>query len=308
VICVSLLDDGVLRRVTWRRFAGAPAHQPELERARPPALRWSLAALVLALSFVVFVRELVFTVPRQELRSENGWGPALLDSAERLVLEPTSALMEQVAPFRSISGYGLFRVMTTSRQEIAVEASDDGASWRELAFRFKPGDPARRPRWSTPHMPRLDWQMWFAALAPRQAGWLQPFTQRLLEGEPAVWWLLGEEVPANGPPRYLRLVLWDYRFTSPAERRESGAWWHRERLGELTGSLRRDEAELADQSPERPAGKSDAVRSKANSLSAQRGRVEEADDQDEAEIKGVSHGLLPPAWHVLSGRLEAAFA
>jgi hypothetical protein len=86
-------------------------------------------------------------------------------------------------------------------------------------------------------MPRLDWQMWFAALAPRQAGWLQPFTQRLLEGEPAVWGLVSEDLPATGPPRFLRLAYHDYRFTTQAERRENGAWWHRERAGELTGPL-----------------------------------------------------------------------
>ena len=235
VLCVSLLDDAVLRRLPGRR-SSEPAVGPRSRRR--PALRWCLASLVLALSFVVFVRELVYTVPRQELRPDNALGPALLDTAQRLVLEPTAPVLERVDPFRSISGYGLFRVMTTSRQEIALEASDDGVKWRELEFRFKPGDPARRPRWATPHMPRLDWQMWFAALAPRQAGWLVPLSERLLEGEPAVWRLLAEELPAAGPPQWLRLVLYDYRFTTPEERRASGAWWHRERVGELTDPLR----------------------------------------------------------------------
>jgi lipase maturation factor 1 len=233
VLCVSLLDDGALRLARRRPAANPAGRQP----IPPPWLRWAFAVTVLSLSFVVSVRELVYTVPRHELRPDNTWGPAVLETAEGLVLEPTDALLEWIAPFRSINGYGLFRVMTTSRPEIAVEVSDDGASWRELAFRFKPGDPAQRPRWATPHMPRLDWQMWFAALAPRQAGWLQPFTQRLLEGEPAVWRLVGEDLPTAGPPRFLRLAYHDYRFTTRAERRENGTWWQRERLGELTGPL-----------------------------------------------------------------------
>jgi hypothetical protein len=242
VLCVSLLDDAALaapRRLARRRKAPVPG-PAQVPPQRPPAVaRWSFAGGVLALSFVVFVRELVYTVPRHELRPDNFLGPALLDTAQRIVLEPAAPVLERIDPFRSISGYGLFRVMTTSRQEIAVEASEDGASWRELRFRFKPGDPARRPRLAAPHMPRLDWQMWFAALAPRQAGWLDPFTQRLLEGEPAVWRLLGEGLPPAGPPRWLRLVLYDYRFTTPAERRVSGEWWHRERVGELTKPMER---------------------------------------------------------------------
>ena len=74
-------------------------------------------------------------------------------------------LSQWVEPFRSTNSYGLFAVMTTSRPEIIVEGSDDGASWRPYRFRWKPCELDRRPRFTTPHLPRLDWQMWFAALA-----------------------------------------------------------------------------------------------------------------------------------------------
>src|SRR6185437_4658084 len=67
-------------------------------------------------------------------------------------------------PFRSVNGYGLFAVMTTARPEIAIEGSDDGRTWREYPFRYKPSELDRAPRWVAPHQPRLDWQMWFAAL------------------------------------------------------------------------------------------------------------------------------------------------
>src|SRR5262249_7058642 len=78
---------------------------------------------------------------------------------------PFVRLYVWVAPFRSVNGYGLFRVMTTSRPEIIVEGSADGRTWQAYEFRHKPGDLRRRPDFVAPHQPRLDWQMWFAALS-----------------------------------------------------------------------------------------------------------------------------------------------
>jgi hypothetical protein len=95
-------------------------------------------------------------------------------------------VLTSVAPMNSINGYGLFRVMTTQRPEIIVEVSADGTLWKEQEFKWKPGDGARRPRFVEPHMPRLDWQMWFAALDPFSAqAWLVRLAEQLLAGEPA---------------------------------------------------------------------------------------------------------------------------
>ena len=83
-----------------------------------------------------------------------------------------------IEPLHIVSAYGLFAVMTTQRNEIVIEGSDDGVNWREYEFRYKPGDVTRRPRWNIPHQPRLDWQMWFAALDdPRRLPWFQRFLQ-----------------------------------------------------------------------------------------------------------------------------------
>ena len=39
----------------------------------------------------------------------------------------------------------------------------------------------RRPPWNIPHQPRLDWQMWFAALDdPRRLRWFALFLTRVL--------------------------------------------------------------------------------------------------------------------------------
>jgi len=134
-----------------------------------------------------------------------------------------------VAPFRSVNSYGLFAVMTTRRPEIIVEGSDDGRTWKPYEFRWKPGDPSRRPRFTGLHMPRLDWQMWFAALGNyRQNSWFVNFLLRLLQGSPEVLALLDRNPFPDGPPRYVRAVLYEYHFTDSATRRESGTWWQRE--------------------------------------------------------------------------------
>ena len=143
-------------------------------------------------------------------------------------------LLTWVAPFNSVNGYGLFRVMTTERPEIVIEVSDDGTRWKEQEFRWKPGDVTRRPRFIEPHMPRLDWQMWFAALDPSSAqDWLLSLATRLLAGDAAVTRLLGLN-PLDVRPRYVRLVYYRYHFTSFSERAKDGAWWKREFLAYLT--------------------------------------------------------------------------
>jgi hypothetical protein len=147
-------------------------------------------------------------------------------------LGPLPALQHILAPLRIVNGYGLFAVMTTSRPEIIMEGSADGRSWVLYEFRYKPGDPGRRPPFVAPHQPRLDWQMWFAALGGYQrTPWVESFQARLLEGSPEVLGLLAENPFPGRPPRYVRATLWSYRFTSPEERRSSGEWWRREILG-----------------------------------------------------------------------------
>ena len=145
---------------------------------------------------------------------------------------PLEPAVRWISPLRSTNGYGLFAVMTTSRPEIVVEGSDDGQTWRPYEFRWKPGDPMRRPRFVAPHQPRLDWQMWFAALGGYEENpWLVAFLQKLLEGSPQVIGLLARDPFAGHPPRYIRALLYDYRFTDAAARRQTGAWWQRELKG-----------------------------------------------------------------------------
>lgn len=135
--------------------------------------------------------------------------------------------------FASINNYGLFRSMTTRRPEIIVEGSKDGKTWPPYEFKWKPGNPARRPGFVAPHQPRLDWQMWFAALGDfqyRRNLWFALFMRRLLEGEEQVLELLGTNPFPEDPPRYVRATLYDYHFTDAPTRKKTGLWWTRTRL------------------------------------------------------------------------------
>jgi hypothetical protein len=144
------------------------------------------------------------------------------------VRTPLRRLEQAAAPFSLANRYGLFAVMTTSRPEIVIEGSTDGIEWRPYTFRYKPGDPLRRPRFVAPHQPRLDWQMWFAALGSCEENpWLQRLMVRLLEGSPPVLGLLAENPFPAAPPAHVRAVLYDYRFTARGE----PGWWRREPRG-----------------------------------------------------------------------------
>jgi len=210
-LCVPLLDDGVLERVLPLRLA---ATEPE-PRWQRYAIRGVAPALAL-LSLLAFAREIVQTLPTSRGALDN-------------------PLLRAVEPLRSVNGYGLFRVMTTERPEIVIEGSRDGVQWSEYGFRWKPGDVHRRPAFVAPHMPRLDWQLWFAALNPEGArDWLPSLLRHVLTGTPEVLALLADDPFSDAPPRYVRLAYFRYRFSTAPERAASGAWWRRERVGDLT--------------------------------------------------------------------------
>ncbi|MFW6193507.1 MAG: lipase maturation factor family protein [Gemmatimonadota bacterium] len=205
-----LLDDAA-----WAGLLGDGAVAVATEGAAAPAVQSAAAAAVAVGSLAASLPHVWRTLfPDRPL-------PAVVQAATR-----------RLAPFRTINSYGLFRVMTRRRPEIVVEGSRDGETWRPYRFRWKPCDPRRKPRFCAPHQPRLDWQMWFAALSTfRRSRWMHAFLVRLLEGSRAVEALL-EEVPyPEEGPTYVRAVLYEYRFADPDERRRSGRWWTRERVG-----------------------------------------------------------------------------
>ena len=212
-LCVLLLDDAA-----WRRPPTTVSPEP---RRWPGAFLIPFAAVILLVSSV----QLVLTVRR----SPQGIPRAAL------------ALARWAEPLQSVNRYGLFAVMTTRRPEIVVEGSEDGNTWKAYEFRWKPGDVGRRPAFVAPHQPRLDWQMWFAALGTCEENpWFLNFLARLLQGEPAVLRLLANDPFSGAPPRFVRASLYDYHFTDRAARRSTGAWWRREFAGDYCPVVSRE--------------------------------------------------------------------
>ena len=212
-LCVPLLDDGVFRRAPATTPAPAEAAAPE-RRVPARAPLWlvrPVAVVLLGLSLVPLSD--VLGLPRM-------W------------LGPLPLVERTLSPFRAVNRYGLFAVMTTQRTEIGLEGSADGVHWREYEFRWKPGAVDRLPAFVAPYHPRLDWQMWFAALVPfGNDRWYLAFCRSLLLGSPSVQKLLGRDPFSGAAPRFVRAIAYDYHFSEPATRQRTGAWWTRTAIG-----------------------------------------------------------------------------
>ncbi|MHB8420880.1 MAG: lipase maturation factor family protein [Myxococcales bacterium] len=154
---------------------------------------------------------------------------------------------ELLAPFRFANRYGLFAVMTRERDEIEFEGSDDGRTWTPYLFRYKPQDPKAPPGLYAPYQPRFEWNLWFASLGRwRRYPWVVVCEERLLEGSPEVLQLFRGDPFHGKPPRRVRAVFWRYWFSTPEEKRASGAYWDREEKGLYAPSLeRRPDGEIA---------------------------------------------------------------
>jgi lipase maturation factor 1 len=156
--------------------------------------------------------------------------------AEPLPGEPIVAL----EPFRIANQYGLFAVMTPHRYEIEFQGSNDGISWTAYPFRYKPQDLAAAPGLYAPYQPRFDWNLWFASLGAWPEYSIVPRTEEsLLTNDRDVLQLFAGNPFAGTPPRYVRAGLWQYWFTSMAEKRATGRWWRRQLLGTYAPTIQR---------------------------------------------------------------------
>ncbi len=209
-LCIFLLDDELLTRVIPAKIIRAIQTLP---RRAMPVFGRSLIAVFIAIIFISSVFQaanLVF-----------GWFPGA-----------NAVIADLVSPLHISNTYGLFAVMTRERDEIVIQGSNDGKSWSDYELPYKPGNPARAPGWAQPHQPRLDWQLWFAALDNFQKNpWFVNLMQQILQGsEPVLKLFSGNPFPGT-PPRYLRALLYRYRFTTPGERSATGDWWKRDLIG-----------------------------------------------------------------------------
>jgi hypothetical protein len=209
-LCLIALDDA-----WWPERVRSVVAKRAANRFR---VRWPRARACVSVVLLAIIIPISVLVASQELALGVPFGG--------------SRLLELIAPFGLVNAYGLFANMTTTRPEIVIEASSDGQTWLPYEFRFKPGDPKREPRFVAPYQPRLDWQMWFAALGTYQDN---PFfvnlILRLLQARPEVLALLESSPFGRNPPRYIRASLYEYKFTDWTTYTPTRAWWTRERKG-----------------------------------------------------------------------------
>jgi lipase maturation factor 1 len=230
---VLLLDDRFVAKIIpakWRTRVApvvSNAEQPItpsgsfdlLARLWDPA-KLTLSSVLLAWIFYATAAELI-----------------LMFTSVPLPTSPISAL----EPFRIANRYGLFAVMTRGRYEIEFQGSDDGQNWTPYPFRYKPQALNEPPGIYAPYQPRFDWNLWFASLGSWREYPIAPNTEvRLLSNDKDVLELFAGNPFEHGPPHEIRAVLWQYWFTTMAEKRKAGLWWRREYLGLYAPTLERD--------------------------------------------------------------------
>ncbi|KYN43556.1 Lipase maturation factor 2 [Trachymyrmex septentrionalis] len=192
-----------------------------------------LTAMLLALVYVLSIACIfaISIVPYSSL--SKTFNSTMIDH-----LIPLTRLHSKVDHLHITNRYGLFSRMTgvDGRPEIVIEGSDSiEGPWKEYEFLYKPGNVNNSLPFVAPHQPRLDWQMWFAALGTYQQNpWLMSLAYRLLTGQPEVLALMNtvENPFRDRPPKYVRASLYHYHYTSWSQTSNTRAWWTRERIGE----------------------------------------------------------------------------
>jgi len=149
-------------------------------------------------------------------------------------------------PLDLVNTYGAFGTVGRERDEIIFEGTEDAVitgetKWKEYEFVAKPGDPDRRPAFIAPYQPRIDWQIWFAAMAsPGDYPWTFHFVWKLLHNDPDTLSLLANNPFPDKPPHYIRARLYRYRFAPLGDK----GWWRRELISEWLPALSTDNQEL----------------------------------------------------------------
>jgi hypothetical protein len=210
---VLLLDDQALARARFPLVESVPR-----EQTRPFRIYRRTETAILGVAFYATIVAFAF------------------GSSDSFLTLPNKLLQ----PFRIANAYGLFAVMTPARYEIEFQGSNDGKDWVAYPFRYKPQDQKERPGFFGPYQPRLDWNLWFASLAPwNESPWVVLTEERLLEGNPGVLGLFRSDPFHGKPPSMVRTVLWQYWFTDLDTRRKTGAWWRRKELGPFSPGVTR---------------------------------------------------------------------
>jgi hypothetical protein len=85
-----------------------------------------------------------------------------------------------------------------------------------------------------PLQPRLDWQMWFLALDPSfLSPWFNDFLKRIFQGNEGVIDLLGEYPFKERPPKFIKVSVGLYRYSTVLEKKKGKNYWVVQKLSSL---------------------------------------------------------------------------
>jgi hypothetical protein len=205
--CLACLDDSF-----WRPLL--PRVLTQLADPAPAQVRTERPYRYASIAFAVIV----------------GW---LSIPVVRNLLSPSQAMNTSFDRLHLVNTYGAFGTVGRERYELIVQGTNDPfpdelSDWKDYEFRVKPGDPQRRPAVITPYHHRLDWQIWFAAMAtPNDYPWTVSLVWHLLQNDSATLGLLAHNPFPAKPPTSIRILRYRYRYAPPGH--PDGAWWTRER-------------------------------------------------------------------------------
>jgi hypothetical protein len=138
-------------------------------------------------------------------------------------------------PFELVNTYGAFGSVDRERLNVVFEGtadndSTDHAHWQPYIYKGLPVLLNRRSPQVAPYQLRLDWQMWFAAMSSADDyPWTLHLVYKLLHNDPQATHLFAQNPFPDNAPRYIRAVLYRYRFARPGN--AQNAWWTRDKLG-----------------------------------------------------------------------------
>lgn len=138
-------------------------------------------------------------------------------------------------PLDLVNTYGAFGSVGQQRLTVVFEGTDvaapnSDADWQPYLYIAQPVAIDKRPVQIAPYQPRLDWQMWFAAMArPSDYPWTLNLVWKLLHNDPGALSLFENNPFPDAPPRYIRAVLYSYTFAPPGN--PEHLWWNRKELG-----------------------------------------------------------------------------
>jgi len=144
-----------------------------------------------------------------------------------------------VYPSRSFNSYLPTEPLPTHRVALVVEGTAAGTVWKEYGFFTKQDDPSITPASGRFILRRLDARVAASTKSDCQdSPFLAQLCSELLYQNTDVLALLASNPFPTNPPACIRIQKYEYRLANAKERKETGACWIRDCLGDFCPEIR----------------------------------------------------------------------